>query len=234
MEPLPLSHAEISALQISRVTDGLVAEMLFDWRWMKWSNSGCFTPLAALVPPKCSGLTRWNYPESKAEPATRNDPRFSDAHGVPAVCDLPRYSQNLDEAWRIVNFLVAQGYKWDASMCAPFWSMHKNTPYFHAQKYRNGKMTHSWFSESDSLALSICRTALYTTLGPTFNANMDVIRYEDKPAGWKAPEVPETYHNQWSQIEDGFGSAWSAWCPTCKEKTMHIVRPGSAACYNCG
>ena len=35
-------------------------------------------------------------------------------------------------------------------------------------------------------------------------------------------------------ISDGFGSAWSAWCPSCGEKTMEIVRPGKVQCGNCG
>lgn len=34
-------------------------------------------------------------------------------------------------------------------------------------------------------------------------------------------------------IEDGFGSAWSAWCPKCKQKTMAVVRPGDARCTEC-
>ncbi|KKL83131.1 hypothetical protein LCGC14_1977800 [marine sediment metagenome] len=29
-------------------------------------------------------------------------------------------------------------------------------------------------------------------------------------------------------IEDGFGSAWSATCPMCNEKSMSVVRPGKA------
>lgn len=35
-------------------------------------------------------------------------------------------------------------------------------------------------------------------------------------------------------IEDGFGSAWSAWCPMCHQKTMVVVRPGKVQCNNCG
>lgn len=35
-------------------------------------------------------------------------------------------------------------------------------------------------------------------------------------------------------IEDGFGSTWSAWCPTCGFKEMVVVRPGSCQCNNCG
>jgi hypothetical protein len=35
-------------------------------------------------------------------------------------------------------------------------------------------------------------------------------------------------------IEDGFGSAWSAWCPECQKKAMHVVRPGKVQCGNCG
>lgn len=35
-------------------------------------------------------------------------------------------------------------------------------------------------------------------------------------------------------IEDGFGSEWSAYCPTCKRKSMQIVRPGKVQCTYCG
>jgi len=35
-------------------------------------------------------------------------------------------------------------------------------------------------------------------------------------------------------IEDGFGSAWSAWCPKCGLRTMCVVRPGKVQCNYCG
>lgn len=35
-------------------------------------------------------------------------------------------------------------------------------------------------------------------------------------------------------IEDGDGSAWSAWCPMCHKKLMSVVRPGKVQCQNCG
>jgi hypoxanthine phosphoribosyltransferase len=35
-------------------------------------------------------------------------------------------------------------------------------------------------------------------------------------------------------IEDGFGSVWSKVCPTCKERSMVVLRPGKAQCNNCG
>ena len=37
-----------------------------------------------------------------------------------------------------------------------------------------------------------------------------------------------------STIEDGFGSCWSAWCPSCGNKSMSIVRPGKVQCNHCG
>jgi ribosomal protein L37E len=37
-----------------------------------------------------------------------------------------------------------------------------------------------------------------------------------------------------STIEDGFGSVWSAWCPMCGRKSMHVVRLGDAQCNHCG
>lgn len=35
-------------------------------------------------------------------------------------------------------------------------------------------------------------------------------------------------------IEDGFGSAWSIVCPTCRRRSMQIVRPGKVQCGHCG
>ena len=35
-------------------------------------------------------------------------------------------------------------------------------------------------------------------------------------------------------ISDGFGSIWSAFCPTCGEQSMEVVRPGKVQCGNCG
>lgn len=35
-------------------------------------------------------------------------------------------------------------------------------------------------------------------------------------------------------VSDGFGNTWSAFCPTCKNKTMQIVRPGKVQCSMCG
>jgi ssDNA-binding Zn-finger/Zn-ribbon topoisomerase 1 len=37
-----------------------------------------------------------------------------------------------------------------------------------------------------------------------------------------------------SIIDDGFGNAWSMWCPECGKKSMSIVRPGKVQCGNCG
>jgi len=64
-----------------------------------------------------------------------------------------------------------------------------------------------------------------------------------KNAKWeeKEPEYPE-YPEEFNVpappdddiIEDGFGSAWSAWCPECNQKTMCVVRPGKCQCNNCG
>ena len=45
--------------------------------------------------------------------------------------------------------------------------------------------------------------------------------------GYKEPKDNDS-------IEDGFGSAWSAWCPMCGKKSMSIVRPGKVQCYYCG
>lgn len=35
-------------------------------------------------------------------------------------------------------------------------------------------------------------------------------------------------------IDNGFGSIWSAYCPSCGRRTMEIVRPGKARCSRCG
>ena len=35
-------------------------------------------------------------------------------------------------------------------------------------------------------------------------------------------------------VEDGFGGVWSATCPECGRKSMHVVRPGKVQCAYCG
>ena len=35
-------------------------------------------------------------------------------------------------------------------------------------------------------------------------------------------------------VSDGFGSTWSAWCPMCGRKSIHVVRPGKCQCEYCG
>lgn|SRR5574343_565069 len=35
-------------------------------------------------------------------------------------------------------------------------------------------------------------------------------------------------------ISDGFGNICSVYCPTCKQRTMQVVRPGKFQCINCG
>lgn len=35
------------------------------------------------------------------------------------------------------------------------------------------------------------------------------------------------------EIEDGFGSVWSVVCPTCKNESMEVVRPGKVQCRKC-
>ena len=35
------------------------------------------------------------------------------------------------------------------------------------------------------------------------------------------------------EIEDGFGSVWSVVCPTCKNESMEVVRPGKVQCRMC-
>lgn len=51
-------------------------------------------------------------------------------------------------------------------------------------------------------------------------------------------EVPSIEDSEESEtpdiIDDGFGNAWSAWCPTCQKKSMQIVRPGKVQCGLCG
>ena len=35
-------------------------------------------------------------------------------------------------------------------------------------------------------------------------------------------------------ISDDFGGVWSAWCPTCGQRLMQVVRPGKVQCQFCG
>ena len=61
-------------------------------------------------------------------------------------------------------------------------------------------------------------------------ATVERIRERDKFALAKDNEQPPDNDT----IEDGFGSAWSAWCPTCGRKSMEVVRPGKCQCQYCG
>ena len=45
-----------------------------------------------------------------------------------------------------------------------------------------------------------------------------------------ATTVPECGPDE---IADGFGSVWSKTCPTCRQPTMFVVRPGKVQCANC-
>lgn len=36
------------------------------------------------------------------------------------------------------------------------------------------------------------------------------------------------------KLTDGLGNEWSAWCSSCRQKTMEIVRPGKVQCSICG
>ena len=44
------------------------------------------------------------------------------------------------------------------------------------------------------------------------------------------PKQPEPAAPDSDIMDDGHGSQWSAWCPTCGHKTMVIVRPGKVQC----
>jgi len=44
------------------------------------------------------------------------------------------------------------------------------------------------------------------------------------------PAQPEPAAPDSDILDDGHGSQWSAWCPTCGHKTMVIVRPGKVQC----
>ena len=50
--------------------------------------------------------------------------------------------------------------------------------------------------------------------------------FEKPPKELTDAEMKET-------ISDGFGNEWSAYCPTCGQKSMQIVRPGKVQCGNC-
>ena len=66
-----------------------------------------------------------------------------------------------------------------------------------------------------------------------FGKNCEEAKWEEDeteyPEEFNIPAPPDD-----DIIEDGFGSAWSAWCPECNQKTMCVVRPGKCQCNNCG
>lgn len=47
----------------------------------------------------------------------------------------------------------------------------------------------------------------------------------------KNKEIRDKNPKDW--VEDGHGSTWSAYCPDCGKKAVHVVRPGKAQCSNC-
>jgi hypothetical protein len=51
-------------------------------------------------------------------------------------------------------------------------------------------------------------------------------------AHWASPKKKDRGKND--IVEDGFGSAWSAYCPECGKKSVQVVRPGKAQCSHCG
>jgi len=46
-----------------------------------------------------------------------------------------------------------------------------------------------------------------------------------------APEIGEIED---SVVEDGYGGAWSIWCPDCKKKGIVVIGPGVVECLFCG
>jgi hypothetical protein len=73
----------------------------------------------------------------------------------------------------------------------------------------------------------------------SFDDEMDEIEVGDEISVFESPEngiidgVDAEFIGKDEIIEDGFGSAWSAWCPECKKKAMFVVRPGKVQCGNC-
>lgn len=76
-----------------------------------------------------------------------------------------------------------------------------------------------WYKqESDGLSYEeICKLEK-----PVFAAKSD-------PYEIQKIRMPENY----GLISDGY-QTWSIKCPTCKEESMKVVRPGKVQCINCG
>ena len=60
-----------------------------------------------------------------------------------------------------------------------------------------------------------------------------VIRDDEHPMPDDCP-LPDFIKNDKDVIEDGFGNAWSAYCPECGQRTMQVIRPGKCQCSECG
>jgi len=85
----------------------------------------------------------------------------------------------------------------------------------------NAKLIKEMIMQNAPLSMSFYNEPAY--------ANEEETEYPEYPEEFNVPAPPDN-----DIIEDGFGSAWSAWCPECNQKTMCVVRPGKCQCNNCG
>ena len=58
--------------------------------------------------------------------------------------------------------------------------------------------------------------------------------FEDVTHWMPLPDPPDENKPPEDVIEDGFGNAWSAYCPECGQRTMQVIRPGKCQCSECG
>jgi transposase-like protein len=71
----------------------------------------------------------------------------------------------------------------------------------------------------------------YGEMGYSENLLMNLQANNLQTGKWTAEQVVSSLRED--VIEDGFGSAWSAWCECCESRSMQVVRPGVAKCAIC-
>lgn len=87
-----------------------------------------------------------------------------------------------------------------------------------------------WFAWYPVTLLKPCPQARYTRRAWLEWVERRRMYPNDNRYYYRLPKASE----EQDLIEDGHGSTWSAWCPECGRRTMHVVRPGKVQCSKCG
>ena len=70
-----------------------------------------------------------------------------------------------------------------------------------------------------------CKAPIATAQGEDFGSADEIAT-----CWYECTECKKPCDTAAETISDGFGSVWGAYCPTCGEKSMSVVRPGKVQC----